>query len=69
MGILISIMGISIASLMFPQHGQSVQLIQAKDSTAATCLVSVIQIITKLHSTQIQHGMSFYLLLGHSYNF
>lgn len=61
-------MGILIPSLIFPQHGQSVQLIQAQDSTAAIHLVSVIHIIMKLHSAQIQHGMGFYLLLGHSYD-
>lgn len=47
-------MGNLLPSLIFPQHGQFVQLMQAQDSTAAIRLVSIIQIITKLHSTQIQ---------------
>lgn len=61
-------MGVLIPSLVFPQHGQSVELIQGQGSTAATHLVSVIQIIMKLHSVQIQHRMGFCFLLGHSYD-
>lgn len=61
-------MGILIPSLIFPQHGQSMQLIQAQDSAAAIHLVSVIQVMMEVHSAQIQHGMGFYLLLGQTYN-